>query len=57
MLENFKVVSSKNKTKYDKTLDVKRQKKILDQQLDKIADLLDKGLTQTKIAAMLGTTK
>ena len=57
MLENFKVVSSKNKTKYDKTLDVKRQKKILDQQLDKIADLLDKGLTQTKIAAKLGTTK
>lgn len=57
ILETFKVVSSKNKEKYDKTLEVKHQKKIVDQKLDKIAILLDKGCNQTQIAQQLGTTK
>jgi DNA-binding NarL/FixJ family response regulator len=57
ILENFKVSSNKNKAKYDKTLEVKRQKKINDQSLDKIAILLDKGYNQSQIARQLNISK
>lgn len=57
ILENFKVSSNKNKAKYDNALEAKRQKKIKDQQLDRIAVLLDSGKNQIQIASILGVSR
>ena len=57
MLENLKTIAIKDKVKYSKVIESKRQKKILDQELDKIADMLNGGYNQTQIASALNTTK
>ncbi len=57
MLENLKAVSKKDKQKYDDRQEAQRQKKIKDQQLDQIAELLNGGYNQSQIARKLGTTK
>ena len=56
MLENMKVVSGRNKTKYDKKVEVQKQKKINDQQLDLIAEMYLDGMKQKDIAVRLKTT-
>ena len=57
MLENLKVVAVKDKKKYDDKKELQRQKKIKEQQLDVIAELLNGGYNQSQIATKLKITK
>lgn len=56
MLENMKVVSGRDKSKWDKRTEAKRQKKIEDQQLNLIAELYNGGMKQVDIAKRLDIT-
>lgn len=57
MLEPTKVVAGKDHVKYDQKVETQRQKKILDQKLDQIADLHLRGMRQREIAERLGLTQ
>ena len=57
LLSSLKVVSEKNKEKYDSRREAQRQKKIKEQRLDEIAALLNAGLRQSQVAAKLSLTK
>ena len=57
MLEPAKVVAGKDHVKYDQKVETQRQKKILEQKLDQIADLHQRGLRQREIAEKLGLTQ
>ena len=57
MLENLKVVAVKDKKKYDDKKELQRQKKIKEQQLDVIAEMLNGGYNQSQIATKLKITK
>ena len=57
MLENLKVVSAKNKDRYDKQKEAKRDKYIRENKLTEIVEMLEAGSSQTEIAKKLGITK
>jgi predicted transcriptional regulator len=57
MLEPAKVMTQDNKDKYDQKVMNARQKKIVEQKLDQIADLLSRGYKQREIAERLGLTQ
>lgn len=57
MLEPAKVVSGNDHNKYDLKVETSRQKKIIEQKLDQIAELHLKGLRQREIAERLGLTQ
>lgn len=56
MLENIKAVNERDKAKWDKKADAKRQRKIDEQQLALIAELYNGGMKQVDIAKRVGTT-
>jgi len=56
ILENLKVVNERDKAKWNKKAESKRQKKIDDQQLALIAELYNSGIKQVDIAKRIGTT-
>ena len=53
----MKVIAARNGAKYDKKVEANRQWKIKEQQLDTIAELHLRGLTQKQIAERIGTTQ
>lgn len=57
MLEPTKVSVGKNKIKYDQKVESSRQKKISDQKLEQIADMMQRGFKQREIAQKLGLTQ
>lgn len=57
MLEPTKVVAGKDHNKYDLKVETSRQKKIIEQKLDQIAELHLRGLKQREIAERLGLTQ
>ena len=57
MLEPARVVSQDNHEKYDQRVETARQKKITDQKLDQIADLMRQGFKQREIAERLKLTQ
>ena len=57
MLEPAKVMTQDNKDKYDMKVMSAKQKKINDQKLDQIADMMQKGFKQREIAERLGLTQ
>lgn len=57
LMEPVYVRSKKNKDNYDKRVEATQNKKIASQQLDKIAELINKGFNQSQIAVKLGTTR
>lgn len=57
MLEPTRVVSQDNHSKYDQKVENARQKKIVDQQLDRIAEMMQNGLKQREIADRLNLTQ
>ena len=57
MLEPTKVSIGKNHAKYDQKVESSRHKKIIEQKLDKIAELSDMGMRQREIAERLGLTQ
>lgn len=57
MLEPTKVSVGKNNARYDQKVESSRQKKITEQKLDQIADMMGKGLKQRQIADRLGLTQ
>lgn len=56
-LKDFEYMAAKNKNAHDLKVQITREKKIQEQKLDIIAELLNQGLTQTEIAKRLNTTK
>ena len=57
MLEPMKGVSQDNKERYDQKVEASRQKKIVDQKLDQIAEMMQGGMKQKMIAEKLGLTQ
>ena len=57
MLEPTKVSVGKNKIKYDQKVESSKQKKISEQKLDQIADMMQRGFKQREIAQKLGLTQ
>lgn len=57
MLEPTKVSVDKNRIKYDQKVENSKQKKIVEQKLDKIAEMMQKGFKQREIAERLGLTQ
>ena len=57
MLEPAKVINEKNVEKYEHKVETGKAKKIHDQKLDQIADLIQKGLKQREVAERLGLTQ
>lgn len=57
MLEPAKVINEKNVEKYEHKVETGRAKKIRDQKLDQIADLIQRGFKQREVADRLGLTQ
>lgn len=57
MLEPARVVSQRDHNNYDQKVESARQKKIADQKLDQIAELMQKGYKQREIAEKLHLTQ
>lgn len=57
MLEPTKVINERNVEKYEHKVESGRSKKIHDQKLDQIADLISKGFKQREVAERLGLTQ
>lgn len=57
MLEPARIVSQDNHDKYDQKVESARQKKITDQKLDQIAELMQQGFKQREIAERLHLTQ
>ena len=57
MLENLKVSAVKNKQRYERAQELKREKYIRDNKLTDIVELMEQGVSQTEIARRLGITK
>ena len=57
ILEQAKFLSTKNKESHQKAVDAKKEARAEKLQLKEIADLLEKGWSQTRIAGQLGTSK
>lgn len=57
MLEPARVVSKRDHNNYDQKVESARQKKIMDQKLDQIAELTQKGFKQREIAERLHLTQ
>ena len=57
MLQPTKVINERNVEKYEQKLESGRAKKIHDQKLDQIAELIQKGLKQREVAERLGLTQ
>ena len=54
VLENLRVISEKNKQKYDKKISTQKQKKVEEMKLEEIAALYNQGLKQKEIGLRLG---
>ena len=57
MLEPAKIVGAGDRIKYEQKVENSRQKKIVDQQLDRIAEMMQSGLKQREIADRLNLTQ
>lgn len=57
LLEPTKAVNQSNKDKYEQKIEETRQKKIEEQKLDQIANMMQEGIKQKEIAERLGLTQ
>ena len=57
MLEPMKVLVQGNQDRYDQKVEASRQKKISEQKLDQIAEMMQGGMKQKMIAEKLGLTQ
>lgn len=57
MIEPLKYSINDNKSKYDEKVEATRQKKIRDNKLDIIAEMMKQGMTQSRIGQTLGVSQ
>lgn len=57
ILEDLKVINEKNKVKYERAVENKKEYEIQNQKLKEIAEMSKQGMTQQEIATAIGTTQ